>query len=168
MKILKAPEKFYDQRQHVIFLAGGITNCPDWQKEITSHMEFGFGHLSNVLVANPRRDNFNMADKRATEQQIEWEFKMLQRADAVLFWFPRETLCPITLYELGSYTEKKKHLIIGVDEGYGRKLDVKHQTFHRRPELVVYEGFPKFLNGVAEHLRTVKCEERNLTDEIEV
>jgi hypothetical protein len=33
-----------------------------------------------------------------------WEHDHLRRSKAIMFWFPSETLCPITLYELGAWT----------------------------------------------------------------
>jgi len=154
MKLLKAPGYYSDDKEHVIFLAGGISSCPDWQKEVESHLKFAFEH-KNFLVVNPRRDNFDMADKRATVQQIEWEHKMLERCDTLLFWFPEETLCPITLYELGNYTDKKKNLIVGVHDRYKRRVDVEKQTQLRRPDVKVAVGFDAFLAEVAKHLRTL-------------
>ena len=154
MKLLKAPNYYHDQKEHVIFLAGGISNCPNWQELLESHLKFAFGD-KEFVIANPRRDNFDMADKKATVQQIEWEHKMLERCDTLLFWFPEDTLCPITLYELGNYTEKKKNLLVGVHERYKRKIDVEKQTYLRRPEIHVAVGFEAFLTNVAEHLRNL-------------
>ena len=157
MKVIQAPYPFTRDSAGIssVFLAGGISNCPDWQATLISHMKFAFSDKKNLVILNPRRDNFDVSNKGQSEQQIAWEHKMLEEAGTILFWFPKETLCPITLYELGAYTEKKKNLIIGVDPHYNRKLDVKHQTYLRRPELHVYEGFENFLAGVAEHLKTL-------------
>jgi sulfatase maturation enzyme AslB (radical SAM superfamily) len=156
MKLLKAPNYYDDtekkDKEHVIFLAGGISNCPNWQELLESHLKFAFGD-KKFVIANPRRDDFDVTNKSATTQQIEWEHKMLERCDTLLFWFPEETLCPITLYELGAYTDKKKNLIVGVHERYKRRVDVEKQTALRRPGLYVAVGFNTFLEEVASHLR---------------
>ena len=78
-----------------VFLAGGITGCPGWQQEIVGRL-----HDLSVVLLNPRRANFPINDPTAAPQQIEWEHRH-PKADTIAFWFPCETLCPITLYELG-------------------------------------------------------------------
>lgn len=156
MKVITAPNVFERQNgDSSVFLAGGITSCPNWQETLISHAKFAFADKENLVILNPRRENFNVTDKRMSEHQIEWEHKMLETCGTVVFWFPKETLCPITLYELGAYTEKKKNLIVGVDPHYGRKLDVTTQTLLRRPELTIYIGFEFFLDAVGKHLRTL-------------
>ena len=156
MRVITAPN-VYERRNgdSTVFLAGGITNCPNWQETVISHAKFAFSDKESLVILNPRRENFDVSNKRVSEQQIEWEHKMLETCGSVVFWFPKETLCPITLYELGCYTEKKKNLIVGVDPHYGRKLDVTTQTLLRRPELTIYTGFDNFLGAVGKLLRSV-------------
>lgn len=134
-----------------LFLAGGITGCPDWQRTAANMLHvFGSNELA---VLNPRRADFPMGDRMAGVQQIEWEHAALARADMVVFWFPRETLCPITLYELGVQNSGTKRLVVGVHAKYGRKLDVQAQTRLARPEVHVEEGFPAFLYRVEVEVR---------------
>ena len=64
----------------------------------------------------------------------------MRLASAIAFWFPPETLCPITLFELGAWSMTNKLLFIGVDPRYQRFLDVKIQTKLARPELVILES----------------------------
>jgi len=40
-----------------LFLASGITNCPNWQKEFKSLLE-KYVDDSNLVILNPRRENF--------------------------------------------------------------------------------------------------------------
>src|SRR5207302_501959 len=73
-------------------------------------------------------------------QQIAWEYHHLRQADAVLFWFPCETLCPITLYELGAMSMTAKPLFVGAHPVYPRRHDVEIQLRLARPEVaVVYD-----------------------------
>ena len=155
MRIIKAP-MIWTQRieEHSVFLAGGISKCPNWQEVVTSHIKFGFDQ-TNLLVLNPRRDDFDVSNTKASEKQIVWEHDALNRCDTLLFWFPKDTPCPITLYELGNYCEKKPNLIVGVDPDYQRKLDVTIQTRLRRPDVKVQEGFDNFLMDVSKHLRSI-------------
>jgi len=83
----------YDGNEASLFLAGGISGCPDWQKEIIEKLK----DLPLVLF-NPRRASFPIEDKDAARAQIEWEHIHLRKASAISFWFPCETLNPIVLY----------------------------------------------------------------------
>jgi hypothetical protein len=79
-----------------------------------------------------------------------------------LFRFPKETLCPITLYELGVWSSLTKHepgrssvkdgqftpVMIGVDPDYARKDDVRIQTGLCRPEVPVVEALDDLVAAV--------------------
>lgn len=116
-----------------VFLAGGITDCPDWQK-IASGPLLDQGYI----VLNPRRENFPIEDPTAAEAQIKWEFRHLHYANVVLFWFPASpSPQPIALYELGFHAAKGTDIAVGVSPGYARKADVYHQMRLSRPQLTV-------------------------------
>lgn len=115
--------------EEVLFLGGGITGCPDWQKKIINRL----ANIEDLAVLNPRRANFPIDDPKAAAGQIVWEWEHLRVSSIVMFWFPQETLCPITLYELGCWTQKYHaerdfELIIGCHSEYSRRLDVEIQT----------------------------------------
>jgi hypothetical protein len=131
MRYFEAPQEYTTERKS-IFLAGGITGCPDWQQEVARKLVD-----MDVALLNPRRKDFPIEDPAASEAQIKWEFTHLRQADAILFWFPKETLCPIVLYELGAWSMTKKPLFIGVEPGYKRAQDVEIQTKLARPELQI-------------------------------
>lgn len=57
----------------------------------------------------------------------------LHQARAVSFWFPCQTLCPITLYELGAWISSDKPVFVGLHPEYGRRIDVEIQTSLARP-----------------------------------
>ena len=121
----------------VLFLAGGITGCPDWQAKVLKEFKL----LSDkFVIVSPRRADFPINDPSAAEEQIMWEFDALRFADVILFWFPEETLCPIALYELGCWTvkEPQKEILVGVHPGYKRRLDVVIQTKLERPGVTIY------------------------------
>lgn len=107
----------------MLFLAGGITDCPDWQGEIVEHLE---AMELPLVVCNPRRNDFPINDPTAAPEQIEWEHTMLEKADFISFWFPKATLCPITLFELGKHLHSEP--LIGIEDGYQRSLDIRIQT----------------------------------------
>lgn len=132
-RYIEALEEFNGQG-NAIFLAGGISNCPDWQSQMVELLK-----PSPWIILNPRRANFPIHDPDASRQQISWEHKHLRLASAILFWFPQETICPIVLYELGAWSMTQKPLFIGVHPNYPRRQDVEMQTSLVRPEIkIVY------------------------------
>ena len=122
----------YNGHEKSVFLAGGISNCIDWQAEVTSMLAD-----ANLVLLNPRRSNFPIYNPAESEVQIKWEFDHLRKASAILFWFPSETLCPITLYELGTWSMTEKPLFVGVHPNYQRRSDVEIQTRLVRPDVTI-------------------------------
>ena len=118
-----------------LFLGGGISGCPDWQAEVVRII----AELAErpLTIFNPRRANFPIHNPSAAEAQIRWEHRYLRKASAILFWFPKETLCPITLYELGAWSMTDKPLAVGVHPEYARRIDVEIQTKLARPDVSV-------------------------------
>lgn len=137
MKYIEAPERATYQKQgdRFLFLAGGISGCPDWQSDMVRLLQG-----TDWVLLNPRRANFPIHDPTAAEAQIQWEHEHLRYADAVLFWFPCETLCPIVLYELGAWSMiPHKPIFVGVHPDYQRRQDVEIQTrLTRRSVQIVY------------------------------
>jgi hypothetical protein len=113
-----------------LFLAGEITGCQDWQKELRTLLQD-----VPLTLLNPRRSHFAMDDPDAAQIQIEWEHIHLRKATAIAFWFPHETLCPIALYELGAWSMTRKPLFVGVHPAYQRRQDVLIQTALVRPDI---------------------------------
>ncbi|OGO83743.1 MAG: hypothetical protein A2Y18_01670 [Clostridiales bacterium GWD2_32_19] len=117
-------EKEEDKRLK-LFLAGGITNCSDWQKELANKLMD-----LDIIVYNPRREKYP-SGLEEVEKQIRWEYEKLKKSDIISVWFAHETIQPITLYELGKWVNshiKDKHFFIGIDPEYERKIDVEIQT----------------------------------------
>lgn len=133
MQYIESPEILERKFGHkAIFLAGGITNCPDWQQEMV-----GLLRETDLILLNPRRADFPIHDPTAAPKQIKWEFDYLREADGILFWFPYETLCPIVLYELGAWAMTDKPIFVGVHPDYKRRLDVEIQVGLVRPDVVI-------------------------------
>ena len=117
-----------------LFLAGGITDCPDWQEAMVCQL-----FTTDLVILNPRRKNFPIEDPNAAKEQIFWEYYCLKNSFAVSFWFCKETLCPIVLYELGKCCMMDKPILVGVHPEYKRRQDVEIQTNLIRPEIqIVY------------------------------
>ena len=144
----------YEERQ--VFMAGGITGCPDWQREMRDLLV-----NADATFYNPRRANFPIHDPDAARAQIEWEYKYLNQSDAILFWFPAETLCPIVLFELGAHAYdaetiyshgiskvEYKPLFVGVHPDYQRKQDVEIQLALKRPEIEIVSSLEELATQV--------------------
>ena len=131
MRYIEAPKNYTRRKKEkVIFLAGGITNCPDWQQDLVKLLD-----IPQLVILNPRRKNFPIGNPSAAFEQITWEFNSFQKADLISFWFSRGSLNPIVLFELGKWlVQNEKKIFIGIDLEYQRKLDVEIQTFLERKD----------------------------------
>ena len=117
-----------------LFLAGGITHCPDWQAEAVALLS-----EAAVVVLNPRRRLFDVSNRAAADGQIRWEYEHLKRADVVLFWFcAGPSAQPIALYELGAMAAAGKRIAVGAHPDYSRRTDIRVQLALSRPELAVH------------------------------
>lgn len=128
MRLLQAPHNIVPDHNSgnytYLFLAGGITGCPPWQSEVAKALS----DMDNLCLFDPRRPDWNdNADDAEIFAQVEWEYRHLILANAILFWFPMQTMCPIALFELGAYSKGMKKLFIGCHPGYERLIDVRHQ-----------------------------------------
>lgn len=133
MRYVECPA-IYSGNDLSLFLAGGISGCLDWQKVLIDLLQD-----TNFTILNPRRQKFDLSKKDIEDEQISWEYSHLNKASAVSFWFPCETLCPITLYELGKQSMSSKPIFVGVHPEYSRKKDLEIQTSLIRPEVkIVY------------------------------
>jgi hypothetical protein len=152
--IIEAPNDVYsiqNNRNTKLFLAGGITNCPDWQSEIIQKLK----DVPDLTVYNPRRKNFPIEDPNASEAQITWEYNKLKESDIILFWFSRGSLNPIVLYELGRWgnSSMKKSIVVGLDREYERKQDVIIQTRLSRGNIPFVDSIDEAVYSIKEILK---------------
>lgn len=171
MTYIEAPDEFRLAIRRVttepsVFLAGGITGCPDWQAEARKLLEPHFA------VLNPRRADFPIGDRSAGRAQIEWEFRHLALANVILFWFPgyckhadgsatQTPDQPIALYELGRWAALQRHIgppparvFVGVQSGYSREVDVRVQLELARPDIKVRSTLADVCNDALELVRS--------------
>jgi len=133
MKEIKPPEKYeHNSDEFTLFMAGGISI--DWQTLVPE-----FLCDTDVVLLNPRRDDYDIGNLAMEQEQIEWEHQHLMKTDAYLFWFCAETLCPITLFELGKVAGlfPKKPIFVGTHMEYKRSRDIKYQMTLLRPEIEI-------------------------------
>lgn len=142
MKTITAVEPYEKAEGDIlVFLAGGITNCEDWQKlviaRLREHELSDPGSLDGLVVLNPRRENFPIDDPSAAEEQITWEFSNLQRADVLSMYFAAgKSDQPICMYELGRNVVLMRdrfpdgfadRIVVTYERGYSRSEDVRIQ-----------------------------------------
>lgn len=144
MRIITAPNHYHYNKGDIrCFLAGGITNCPDWQSEVISCLQKEENKkngtdLSRLVIFNPRRSNFPINDPNVAEQQITWEFDHLEKCDIFSMYFCNsDSDQPICMYELGRNLLKihrdwsdnwNSRIIVSVENGYRRQKDVEIQV----------------------------------------
>jgi hypothetical protein len=111
----------------------------------------------DLLVITPRRNDFDTSNPDMSLEQIQWEFRELNNSSIISFWFPEETLCPITLFELGKALQKSTassgmfsalDVVIGCHPNYPRRIDVVEQTRLMNPKIRVVDSIPKLINEI--------------------
>lgn len=155
MRVYIAPEEYIPQEGDLTcFLAGGITDCWDWQDAVIQELE-KFDDLDRLVLFNPRRPNFPIHDPNAAQEQIEWEFNYLNSCDIFsMFFCSGESTQPICMYELGRHLARLENgsgcqtAVISVEEGYVRQQDVYIQT------RLVFDRF-FFGKDIGEHIQLI-------------
>src|SRR5262249_36071760 len=106
-----------------------------------------------IVLFNPRRRDFQVADRDAAAAQVRWEYQHLRLASLVLFWFTEgSSPQPIALYELGALAAGDKPLVVGAHPEYIRRHDVLLQLALARPGLVVHSDLATTLAAALAHL----------------
>ena len=143
---IQSPNEYIPEEKKdkiLIFLAGGITNCSDWQKSLIENLQLTLKekeYFSNLIFINPRRkSSIFFKNEEEIIKQIKWEFKYLNKCDLFTMFFDNSKLSdqPICFYELGKYLNQfqniyknnyEEHIIISYKKGFRRTLDLKIQV----------------------------------------
>lgn len=147
MKHIQAPNDWYmpDRYHFGVFLAGGISSCPNWQQDAVQQLT-ACGN-DRMAIINPRRNEFDLSDPKAATRQIEWEFYHLNCSAVIMFWFPCETLCPITLFEYGKWFLSSKYVLVGCHPSYQRRWDIIVQTKLEKPHFKPYDTLEETIDA---------------------
>lgn len=162
MRVITAPEKYIRQPNDItVFLAGGITNCWEWQDKVIELLEKE--NLDNLVIFNPRRKDFSINDLNATYEQIKWEFDMLEQCDIFSMYFcAGESDQPICMYELGRNicrmqmrfpTDWSMRLIITSEYNYKRAKDVSIQTMLATDCITINSNIAQHIDNIIEVYR---------------
>ena len=152
MKLIQSPEKLPLTNWKSLFLAGGISNCENWQQELIEYLSD-----VDVTIVNPRREGDLATDGTEAAIQIEWEFNYLKSCSMISFWFPKTSICPITLFELGkvlgTYDLHNVIVLVGCDPEYSRLFDVQQQSKLEGVSVII--GKEQFFKAVKESIQKI-------------
>ena len=127
MSEIKAPNPLIQDDTKKIFLGGSIEmgKAEKWQDKLIQL----FSRVSGVTFWNPRRDDWDASwvqdptPGTQFHEQVSWELNAQEEADAIVYYFAPDTMSPITLLELGVYSNSGK-VIVCCPDGYERKGNV--------------------------------------------
>lgn len=148
---VKAPNG-YPKDAYKIFLGGVIDQgrAENWQMHVVEELK-----PYNVLILNPRRDNWDPSwdqsdDNPQFVEQVEWELKAQENADICLYVFGKDEKAakaaeaPITLMELGLFSNQEA--MVCCPPGYYRKGNV--DIVCRLKGIPVYENLEDLLKDL--------------------
>lgn len=146
MGVYKPPKNIAKRNRNrkSVFLAGSIEmgKAEDWQTELSKRF-----HHMGYDVLNPRRDDWDSSWSQEFEnaqffQQVTWELNALENADLIIMYFAPETKSPISLLELGLFTQSNKISVV-CPVGFWRKgnVDIVCQYYN----IPLYENFETLL-----------------------
>ncbi len=131
---IQAPNSYQDhlsESRPSIFLAGSIEmgKAEKWQDAFVEEMA-GY----DVLILNPRRENWSQSGSMSVEQsidnpyfreQVEWELQALEDATIILMYLQPDTKSPISMLEFGIHAKANpEKLIVCCPDGFWRKGNI--------------------------------------------
>lgn len=136
-----------------IFLGGSIEMgaAEKWQDKIILDLDELISN-KEIYILNPRRDDWDSTWKQdPTEgtkfyEQVKWEMDAQEKSDLCLYYFAKDTMSPITLLELGHYSNTTETLVY-VDPKYQRRGNVI--MFCERYNIAYTENYQNFVVTVA-------------------
>lgn len=131
MFLLKAPDHLPENlpQRPMVYLAGGMAT--PWREEVVFRLE-----RNTVTLVDPTNRDLD-GSFNDTQRQTNWEREYLDRADAVVFWFPAETACPVALFELGYLLAQGKRVIVGAHPLYPKLNDLIAQVRATNDRVIV-------------------------------
>jgi hypothetical protein len=144
--IITPPTYPKNLRGPVIFLAGPIQGCHDWQSEARALL---LQLDPSITVANPRRDIAEM--NYTDDEQIDWETFYLRRAaedGVIMFWLPKEeehsckrAYAQTSCFELGEWKERQNRdhhlMVVGIDDGFTNRHYIRRRLSQDCPLVTI-------------------------------
>lgn len=109
-----------------------------------------------MIILNPRRDNWKelgIQDINNPEfkKQVEWELNAQEDADIIGFYFDPKTKSPISLLELGLFSQKNKFIAVCCPKGFWRKGNV--DIVCKKYRIKEFENFTNWINAIQKYLK---------------
>lgn len=148
MNLIKCPDEqvSYTGRES-FFLCGSIIG-EEWRDQIVESLK-----NFDVDIYNPKR----LSWKEALEKdQVIWENSYLGRSNVIVFWFSEESVCPISLFELGVHLFSNKVLYVGFSPKYQKLINLQTQLKLINPNMILYNSLENLISSIQkdfEHLR---------------
>ena len=148
MQLIK-PHSDDQQQAHdiSILLAGAIDNGNAfmWQPIVEDALSD-----IQVTVYNPRNDAWDSALKPVLENpvfktQVSWEIDNLERSDIIFMMFPKGSISPISLLELG-YFVGRRTMVVCCEPDYWRKGNVDYMC--QINDVPVYTDIESAINAL--------------------
>ena len=134
MEIINAPNDWnLEDGKIKCFLAGGLQKC-NWHDTVLNYLKNK--ETSNLVLFNPKRDDFDIGNQNMEYEQISWEFQYLNtfKRDKdfffSIFFDASESVQPICFYELGRMLAilQPEQCVVSVHPRFSRRNDVIIQT----------------------------------------
>ena len=141
MLIVRPFDKFSNisNSQVSLFLAGGSTK---WRETVEHTLECN-EDFHSVVILDPYDENYSTLPNTA------WEAQMMKKADCIVFWFTKESVCPVSLFELGyALRDHTKDIIIGVEPGYPKEDELDAQLITLCPKLVPFSSLEQLTRAI--------------------
>lgn len=142
MQVIRIPAQYHGDAPSV-FLGGGAGGR-DWRRTLIGLISDTTWVLLDPLTPPDFGD-----DGDALRRRTEWEFEHLGRATVKLFWFPADTPCMLSLFELGAWAKEDVPLVLGIEPGYQKRDELLLQMQLERPQLAIAST----LHELAAHLK---------------
>lgn len=143
MQVIYPPTRIQPDADVVrIFLAGAIDNgaAVDWQSQLESIARVST-YGEEVAMYNPRRRDWDASWEQSLTnekfvEQVYWEQDKLDECDIAFFFFPKDSVAPITLMEFG-YTLAKnpRKVVVAAEPGYWRRGNLEVMCNRSRVQL---------------------------------
>ena len=120
----------YGSQAAGFYLAGGIY---PWREELIDLLKPSEAFYRAAII-NP------IAPEYSPEINTPWEFNNIRHSDCIVFWFSRDAVSPITLFEMGAgCRDHLKGMVVGVENGNPIRAEIVEQLRLYRPGLRVAE-----------------------------
>lgn len=159
MKLLTAPN-FLDPDEFSssvkVFLGGSIESgsAINWQDDIISEFN-GY----DVTFLNPRRPTWTDLSNEALQQQVNWELFHQKTADVLIYYFADGTISPVTLFEVGLFSNNGTPMFVYASEKYFRQLNLKFSNEFFNETLYEFfddkDAFKQHLHNFLKSYKTV-------------